>query len=218
MAGQEVRIDRSEDRNFADRVGTRKIDRLESRPFGKGRRPAALPEPGFAQDNGGPGDDEVDRDAGNDLVAALGDRSIAMDQRQSHRNEDGRNEPDPNRLRDCRRRTGGKGRTKHLAFQPDVEDAGALGEEAGKRREHQRHGDADRRFQEHEENVKKIHDQAPLVCTSAAARWPRAAKTRVIAGRNMFSSAPAKRMTRPWMITIMSLEIEGISKAISAPP
>ncbi len=29
---------------------------------------------------------------------------------------------------------------------------------------------------------------------------------------------PGKRITRPWMMTIMSREIEGISKAISAPP
>ena len=39
-----------------------------------------------------------------------------------------------------------------------------------------------------------------------------------IGGRNMCSSAPANRITSPWMMTIMSREMFGISKESSAPP
>ena len=85
MARDQLGIDRAEDRHVADGVGAGQRDRLEAGGTGQRRRAAALPEPGLAEDDGRAGGDEVDGDAGDDLVAAVGDRGEAVHQRHQHR-------------------------------------------------------------------------------------------------------------------------------------
>ena len=117
-------------------------------------------------------------------------------------------EPDPGRAGHRREGAGGEGRGQHLALEPDVEDAGALGEEPGEAGEQQRRREAEARAGELEEGVEIHHAALP--------RQRR--KTRSTGTRTRFSSAPVKRMTSAWMTTIISRLIAGISKASSAPP
>ena len=138
-----------------------------------------------------------------------------MDQRERDGDEHGRADAGDGRAGD-----GGGGRPrkrcgKHLAFKADINHARALGIKAGECGQDQRHGDADSGLEEDDERV-VIHDQAPAAASlrDLLAR----AKNAVMAGRNICSSAPAKRMTRPWMTTIMSRVISGMSKESSAPP
>ena len=99
----------------------------------------------------------------------------------------------------------GEGAGQHLAFEADVENAGALGVEAGEAGEQQRHRDADGRVEQLDDDVENP-SQAPVLAAAGIADRARAneANSAWIAGRNMCSSAPANRMTRPWMMTIMS--------------
>src|SRR5690606_38927089 len=104
----------------------------------------------------------------------------------------------------------GEGGGEHLALEPDVEHARALRIETGEGGEDQRHRDPDRRLQDDDERIEIFHLSYSAGAGFVAALSPRPAKNAVIAGLNMFSSAPANRMTRPWMMTIMSREICGI--------
>ena len=131
-----------------------------------------------------------------------------MDQREQARGEDAGEEPDPGRAGDRREGAGGEGGGQHLALEADVEDAGALGEEAGEAGEEQRRREAEARAGELQDGVEVHH--------AAFARSRR--KARSTGARTRFSSAPVKRMTSAWITTIISRLIAGISKASSAPP
>ena len=128
--------------------------------------------------------------------------------REQARGGDAGEKPDPGRAGHRREGAGGEGGGEHLALEADVEDAGALGVEAGEAGEQQRRREAEARAGELEDGV-EVH-QAAL---SASRRKARSTGT-----RTRFSSAPVKRMTSAWMTTIMSRLIFGISKASSAPP
>ena len=93
----------------------------------------------IAQHHGKARRQHVDGDARDHLVAALVDRGIAMHQREADRDEDGAEEPDPGRAIDGGGRGGDEGRDQHLAFEPDVDDAGALRPQAREAGEDQRH-------------------------------------------------------------------------------
>ena len=103
---------------------------------------------------------------------------------------------------------GGEGGGEHLALEADVEDARALGVEAGEAGEQQRGREAQARAGKLEDGL-EVH-QADL-------RRKRR-KLRSTGTRTRFSSAPVKRMTSAWITTIISRLIFGISKASSEPP
>ena len=56
----------------------------------------------------------------------------------------------------------GKGAGQHLALEADVEDAGALGIEAGEAGKQQRHRDADGRVEQLDERAEELHLRRPL--------------------------------------------------------
>ena len=64
---------------------------------------------------------------------------------KNDRDQDRGGEPDPGRAGDRGRGRAGKGAGQHLALEADVEDAGALGIEAGEAGKQQRHRQADGR-------------------------------------------------------------------------
>ena len=81
------------------------------------------------------------------------------------------------------------------------------------RGEHQRHRQPDRAVQ-HQQELEGDLSQHQAGTALGRRRANRASSC----GRNMFSSAPANRMTRPWITTTRSLLIRGMSKASSVPP
>src|SRR5690606_9397444 len=102
------------------------------------------------------------------------------------------------RLGDIGDGAGGEGRAQHLALEADVEDTGPFGEETGKGGEDQRRRDADGGLGKLDEGLEEIHGaQAPLVAATSLPLGESPTMMRVMAGRNMCSSAPAKRITSP---------------------
>ena len=145
MAGDQLRIDGAEDRHIRNSLGKRQINGREAAPLGtQGRRATALAEPGLAENDRRAGGDEVDRNARDDLVAAMGDRGKAMHQRQRHRDDDRKEQADPGRSVDGSGSRAGKGGGQHLALKADVEDAGSLGVQARQCGKHQRDRQAHR--------------------------------------------------------------------------
>src|SRR6185437_15226532 len=204
----ETRVDRPEHRHRRDGILERQSDRHEA-AFGRQRRRlAALMKPRDAEHDGEARDQDVDGDAAHHLVAALGDAGIAVDQRHHHRGRDARREADDGDMRDRAGGGGGEGGGEHLALEPDIDDARAFGEQPRHRAEDQRRRDADGRAQSQEGDEISVFHHALAV----------AAKTRSKNGRLKFASAPENRMIRPWMTTIISGVIAGISNASSAPP
>ena len=72
------------------------------------------------------------------------------------RGEDAGEEPDPGRSGDRREGAGGEGGGQHLALEADVEDAGALGEEAGEAGEQQRRREPEARSGELQDGL-EVH-------------------------------------------------------------
>src|SRR3546814_13924343 len=103
MTGKHVAVDGADDRHVAHRLGPRPGDLWESRAGWQRRRVAALVEPGLAEEGGQAAGQEVDGDAGDDLVAALGDGGEAVRQRQGDRGEDRRAQAGPGRRSEERR-------------------------------------------------------------------------------------------------------------------
>ncbi len=66
----------------------------------------------------------------------MGDAGIAVDQGEGDRDADPGGQPDPDISRDVTGGGGGEGGPEHLAFEADVDDAGAFREQAGQRRQH----------------------------------------------------------------------------------
>ena len=120
---------------------------------------------------------------------------------KSDGDDDRRPEPEPGRAGDGGDGGGGEGGDQHLALEADVEDAGALGVEAGEAAKIS--GIESRMRRGEDDRMEMIHHGSPRRRRCAGAR-SRRGEERADAGRNMCSSAPAKRMTRPWMTTIMS--------------
>jgi hypothetical protein len=73
-------VDRSDDRNGAESVGERQFDGLELGVGRQFRRPPALRPDCIADQRRHAVGDHVDRGAGDDLVGALVDRSVAVDE------------------------------------------------------------------------------------------------------------------------------------------
>ena len=219
MTGQKLGVDLTDDRNVAQLGGEGEVQCAEAAVAGQKRRAAALREPGLAKDDGRAGGHEVDRHAGDDLVAAAGDGGKAVYQRQEHRDEDRGGEPDPGRAGDGGGRAAGERAGEHLAFQADVENARALGIEAREAGKQKRHGKPDGGVEDQDQDVEEVHQaRSPGVAGTAGVVDVKLAKIDCTVGRNRFSRAPANRITSPWMMTIMSREMAGISKASSAPP
>ena len=84
MSWPEIRccVDRADDRHVADLIDERQIDRAELCLRRKLRRSAALRPDRVADKRGQAVGHHVDRGAGHDLVGALVDRGIAVDERE----------------------------------------------------------------------------------------------------------------------------------------
>ncbi len=189
---------------------------MKRSPGGQLRRASALAEPGLAEQHRRARRDEIERDAGDDLVAARRDRRETVHQAEQHRDDDAEEEPGIGRAGDRGADAGGEGGGQHLALEADVEDAGPLRIETGQGRQQQRRRQAQRRVEDQQRGV-EVHQAVPSAC-GASPRRCMDENNRASRGRNMCSSAPANRMTRPWMTTIMSRVMVGMSKASSAPP
>ena len=103
----------------------------------RGRAPA-LAVPGMAEHGRQPGGEHVEGDSGDDLVAALADAGEAVQEREGKSGNDRGGKPGSGGPEGARRRRRREGRGQHLAFKPDVDDAGALGPQPGKAGEEQR--------------------------------------------------------------------------------
>src|SRR6185437_3674285 len=156
-----------------------------------------------------PGDEDVEGHPRYHLVAVMGDRGIAVDQRQGDRDDDRGGEAEEGRAAHRGRRAGGEGGAEHLALEADIDDARALAEQAAERRQDERRGEAQRRRQQRDE----LEEGVAHASLGAGAGRSRASRT-----RKRFSSAPQNRMTSPSMTTMISRCSPGISKASSLPP
>lgn len=129
------------------------------------RRAAALPEPGLPQHHCQTGGDEVERHAGHDLVAAIGDDGKAMDQREQDRDRNAGQKTGPRVCCQISDAGGSKGRRQHLAFKTDIEHAGAFGKQPRKSGKEQRDGEADGRAENADQHIEKIHVSSPFCQT-----------------------------------------------------
>ena len=67
-------------------------------------------------------------------------------------------------------------------------------------------------------SISRICKEDRLEHQASAGSGRRRANSASSRGRNMFSKAPANRITRPWITTTRSRLTRGISKASSEPP
>ncbi len=137
-----------------------------------------------------------------------------MDERDGDGGGDPGEKADPDASREGGARGGGEGADQYFALEADVDDAGALGPKAREAREDERNRQPQAGGEHDDEGVEPVHPRSPQIGGCAVRRASRVATGR----RNMCSSAPANSTTRPWMTTIMSRLILGLSKASSAPP
>ena len=168
MAGDGDVVDRAEDRNLLQRADERQVELGEAGcPF-EIRRTAALAVPGIAEDGGEADRQHVDRDAGNDLVAAPGDRGKAVHQRQGDRRQHAGAQAGPGRATVIGDDGRGEGGDQHLAFETDVDDARALRPEPRERGAEQRDRQADGRIEDDGERLDDLHRHSLPVIASAA--------------------------------------------------
>jgi len=210
MAREQLSVDRAKDRNCARLIGEGQIEGQEAAVLRDRGRAPALAVPGMAQNRRQPRGQRIDGDAGDDLVAALRDGGVAMHEAEQDRRRDAGGQPHRRAARGERGRGGGEGGRQHLSLQPDVDDPGALRPKPREAGADQRRRQPDRRGEHLEDGVEGLH-QAGLSRVSP----PSSAAT----GRlKAYSSAPAKRITKPWITTIMSRVMAGLSKESSVPP
>ena len=88
--------------------------------------------------------EDVHRDAGDDLLAAMGDAGKAVNERQHDGGGERGGQPRPGRAGERGDRGGGESPGQQLALQPDIDDAGALGHQPGHGAEDERRGEAGR--------------------------------------------------------------------------
>src|SRR5258707_9464655 len=151
----------------------------------------------------------------------MGDRGIAMHQREGDGEGGGGGEAGPGRAGPRGGRGGGEGGTQHLALEADIDDASALAEQPAERRENQRRRQAQRRRQQRDGLDEEIVAHAgALPCPPPLAGEGRVggASRRASGRRKRFSSAPQNRMISPSMTMTSSRCNFGISKASSLPP
>ena len=122
-------VERADHRHARKRVGEGERDVSPASAADQRRGSPALTEPVLCDEHCQAGGEEVDRDARDQLVAAERDRGEPVHEAQQHGGEDARTETEPHRTRDRGDRGGKEGGDQHLAFEADVDDAGALGEE-----------------------------------------------------------------------------------------
>ncbi len=142
VAGEQVSIDRADDRHGADLFRERPVDRAELRGLGQLRRAAALLPDRIADQRREAVGDHVDRRAGHDLIGALIDRGVAVDEREDDGRGDAEREPCPDVAGEGRAHRGAEGADQNLAFEADVDHAGTLRPEAREAGEDQRNARA----------------------------------------------------------------------------
>ena len=146
----------------------------------------------------------------------MGNTGESVNHGEPDRNRDAGEEAEPGRISDQRDRRGGESGAQHLAFETDIDDPRTLGEHAGERDQDERRRNPEHGVDhEHEESDGVSHDR---FYSAAGAKRGRRVNRASIRGRNIFSKAPEKRMTRPWITTTISRLILGMSKARSFPP
>ena len=138
-----------------------------------------------------------------------------MDERNADRRYDACEQSEPDAAGEGRDRRRAERADQDLALEPDVDDARALGPQTREAGQDQRRAEPDAGGEDDDERVEEVHRAPPSQIGGEVVR--RASNT-ATGRRNMCSSAPANRTTRPWMTTIMSRLIFGFSKASSAPP
>jgi hypothetical protein len=102
-------------------------------------------KPRMGQGRGQARRQNIDRHAGNHLIAAQGDGGEAVQRRQGDGGRHRRRQPQPRVVEAVGGRGGEKRSGQHLAFQSDINHPGALGVHAGEGGEDQRRADAKRR-------------------------------------------------------------------------
>ncbi len=137
-----------------------------------------------------------------------------MDEREDDGRGDAEREPGPDAAGEGRPDGRAEGADQDLALEADVDHARALRPQAGEAGEDQRNGEPHAGGEDDDEGVEPVHRSRPQIGGWVVRRASSVATGR----RNMCSSAPANSTTRPWMTTIMSRLIFGLSKASSAPP
>ena len=186
-------VDRSEDRHAVEAVDEGKLYRIEQRRFRHLRRAAALRPDRVADQRGQAIRDHVDRGARDDLVGALIDRGVAMDEGDYDRHRDAPQQAQPGAAGEERERRARKCAGEHLALEADVDDARAFGPEARQTGQDQRHAEPDAGAEDLDEGVEHLHAPGPQI-----GGWVmRRASSTATGRRNMCSSAPANSTTRP---------------------
>ncbi len=130
-----------------------------------------------------------------------------MDAREQQRRTDAGAQAGPGRSGDGRHRRRCERGGEQLAFEADIDNAGALGIEAGEAGQDQRYREADGRV-ENEGDIDEVHHLPPVG----------AANRRASGARSMSPMAPVNRITRAWSVTIISRVMPGIWNASSLPP
>ena len=159
--------------------------RMQANPGSHRGRLPALREPCDRENRGHSRRDDVHRDARHHLIAVIADAGQPVQPGKRHRDAQRQRQRDHGGVEIHARSAGRKRRQQHLALKPDVDDAGALGQQAGQRAQDQRRGDAQRRGQQRAEQG-LIH--APPPAPHWPARWRPA------------RAAPRAPAHRPWRL------------------
>src|SRR5215208_627856 len=192
---------------YEERVAEEEIGNAR-RGVERGRAPA-LAVPGMTEHGRQSGGEHVEGDPGDDLVAALADAGEAVQEGEGKRGNDRSRKPRSGGPEGARRRRRREGRGQHLAFKPDIDDAGALGPQPRKAGKKQRDRQPQGRIGERQKGG-RVHSQLAAGRAAAITRATRPRKSR--------SRAPTNSTTMPPMTTTMSRVMRGCSKASSAPP
>ena len=138
-----------------------------------------------------------------------------MNERDDDRRSHAGKQAEPHAAGDGRNRRGAEGADQNLALKPDVDDAGAFRPKARKAGEDERNGETHSRSENNDKGVEPFHAWPARQMGGCAVRRA----SRVATGRrNMCSSAPANSTTSPWITTIMSRLILGMSIESAWPP
>ena len=207
MARQQVSIDRPQDGHVLDRIGKGQGDRIEARGPIEGGRAPALAEQALRHKDGDPRGQEIERHARDQLIAPEGDRGNPVEGGQQHRGDDPRPKTQPDRACQRRHRARGHGGHQHLAFQPDVENAGTFRKKARQTGQQQRCGQPQRGVENLDERC-EIH---------YAAFGLRKRNSQTSSIRTIWSSAPVNRITSPCTTMRSSIGID-VHRPSSAPP
>ena len=126
MARENMRVKRADDGDLIDVLRARPSERLETGISFQRWRSAALRVPRIADERGEACGKHIDRDARDDLVAALANGSEAMDEGKADRGDDACRQPDDRAIGGARGGGGGKSGGEHFALKADIDHAGTL--------------------------------------------------------------------------------------------